>query len=61
MDSEDRDRLIRIDERMGQVLGRMDDHGKRLRALEVARNVATGISMATMVVLGWLKVKVSVQ
>jgi len=73
MDREDRDRLVRIEESLkvildkeGPVIGRISDHGERLRSLERARMIATGVimsfgvgaAMAKDVALAWLKVKV---
>ncbi len=66
MDREDRERLIRIDERTENILKRLDDHGKRIRGLERARLIATGalgvagfcIYAAKDLAVSWVKSKI---
>lgn len=66
MDREDRERLIRIDERTANIVKRLDDHGARLKSLERARLIATGavgvvgfiFYAAKDVAVGWMKTKI---
>lgn len=57
----DRELLIRLDVKMDACIGRLDDHGKRIRALETVRNMAAGASVIVAAVLGWFKVKASIE
>lgn len=59
-DMPDRELLIRIDERVENIMKRQDDHGRRLKALEISRNVAAGAGAVVGVVISWVKIKVMI-
>lgn len=67
MEREDRDRLIRIeawqsnfDEKWEEnILPRLNDHGKRIRALETGRNILAGAVALGSAILAAVKLKVS--
>lgn len=60
MNQEDRDRLIRIETNLANfmetvdkhVVGRVNDHGNRIRALEVLRYKAVGAMMLAGAIMG---------
>ena len=61
MEQEDRDMLIRIDQRTETIVERLNDHGKRIRALETWKNTALGVCLAAGATLGvaakWIKLR----
>lgn len=47
-------KLTNIENKLDQVNGRLDNHGKRLRALEIWRAFLTGATAIIGAILGWL-------
>jgi len=47
-------KLTAIEKKLDQVNGRLDNHGKRLRVLEIWRAFLTGATAIIGGILGWL-------
>lgn len=61
MDNGERDELlIRLDTKLDTALERLNDHGSRLRALEMFRNWATGAGAVAALVVGAMKLNLTV-
>lgn len=50
--------IIRLESKMDVANGRLEDHGKRLRALEAFRNMAAGAG--AIIGLAWAAIKVNI-
>lgn len=57
-DDERDERIIRIDENMKVVVGRLNDHGTRIRALEQFRNLAGGAIAVLAAIAAAVKINV---
>lgn len=57
----DREILILLASQQKTVVGRLNDHGQRLRVLEGFAKTATGAIAIIGIVVGWFKVSASVK